>query len=189
MRNGEIVAHRSFVVSAEQIVDAVPFFGFKRSVQVSDLSGRPTESFVEVRNEHILKETVRFGYGRDILKTQLLDEPILKRSEEPLDPAFGLGRIGEDDIDAKILHDAGDLRFHIRVFSQGFLIHFIGLELIDIDRLRKAVFIGVFLPKGQHWQDAFVFFDREMNNVPGGVVDGRKEALFACDAILEPFMI
>src|SRR3954464_15494048 len=47
--------------------------------------------------------------GRDARQPHLLHEPVLQRAMSPLDPAFGLGGVGADDVDVQLIERPAEL--------------------------------------------------------------------------------
>src|SRR3954469_5452772 len=59
------------------------------------------EARLPPRDEDFFEEAVGVGHRADAGEAQLLDEPVLERLEEPLDPALGLWRECQDQLDAE----------------------------------------------------------------------------------------
>jgi len=190
VRDGEVVLHHPFVFPAEEVVDAMPFLNREWPVQVAGLARETCEPSVEVGDEYVCEEAVCFLDGRDPLETKLFDEPVLEGLEQSFHSALCLGRIGEDDRDAQVLHHSGELSLHVRVLKDRLLVHLVCGELVDVYPLRKPILQGIFLPEAENGEYTLMFPEREGENPSGGVVNRRKKTEFTGAApIFEPMVV
>lgn len=94
--------------AGDRALDAPDHLGFyilmrgERPMRIAGVCRRASELSIvaqEVRGE----EGVGLFDGGDAFKPHRFDEAVLERAIGPLDPPFGLGRVGADDLDAELV--------------------------------------------------------------------------------------
>ena len=103
--------------------DQVEFFLGKEqwTVGIVAAPGLDGEAAVEVLDEIRDEDIGIFDVG-DISQTELLDQTVLQGAKHTLYPAFGLGRVGADDLDVQVFHRSAKLG-HSRAGEGIFDIH------------------------------------------------------------------
>jgi hypothetical protein len=101
-----VLAHRPRLFLAEDLLEIRRPEGHEGAGGIARGAG---EGRVVVRDEPLAQIRVGPGDGGDLGDAQLVDEAILQRAVEPLDPAARLGRIGRDVFDAEPREGTADL--------------------------------------------------------------------------------
>lgn len=140
MADGIVISEKPLFADREDALEIqVPRKGAVEIYRAFGLSLETGGVFLEKGAE----KTIRLCFGLDLLKTHLFDETVLEDSEESFDPAFGLRRIGVDDIDPEFFQ--GPLKLALReppfqfFFQSWFGLGLIGGVFIKINTLGKAI--------------------------------------------------
>mgnify|MGYP001603725467 CR=1 FL=1 len=188
--NREIVPDHPLLDAAEDVAEPRAFPFRDGPMEVRLFSGSNRETAVEVGDEGLGEEAVRFLDRAHLPEPHFFDEPVLQRLEKAFDPALGLGREREDEVDPDGIHGPFELCLQIGVVPRDALVHFVGGEPVEIDALRQAVFLCIGKPKGHDRQCSLVRREDEGEDFPGGVVDRGQEAQFVLSApALEPVVV
>ena len=159
----------------------------ERTVGVTLCACVNTEAFVVIGQVRLSEKAIRRVAFFDASESQLFHQPVLLCIERALDPAFGLWRVGMDNLDPDLLHRSLELRHHLGVVDSALVVDLVGTESVHVYGHRKAVCIKVCTPEAEDCVYSFVVLEDLVRNGTRRVVDGVEEAVFS--AVLEPVVV
>jgi hypothetical protein len=182
-RDGVVLGDDAFVLEAEDGIGHEA--GGPGAVGGSWLGGRDDEAGV-VAGQEVVQDAVGIVQGAGVSLAQGFDEAVLEGAEETLDASFGLGRIGREELDGKLMEEAGELaarRLAGQLFADGGLLG--ALEdgvAVGVDSQRKAVREGDVLQEEEVAGGVFFGAEEGSGDVARGVVDSGDEAELGASA-------
>ena len=105
----------------------------KRTVRIAFINRDDAELRIERGNENIFQKYIRFPDGRYPREPELLHEPVLKRPEKPLNPAFRLRAVRGDEIDIQLFHHPLELGHELVVVLRVLVVHLVRAVLVEVN--------------------------------------------------------
>jgi len=125
------------------------------------------------------EESVSFLHGVNALQPQFFDESILEGLVDLFDSPFGLGAVGEYELDAKIIHRSPELCFSVAVFyscGKSFgRVHPEDSMAIKVERERFPVRFQIRSGCAKVGIGRFTYGKRKMQEFTGSIVNVNEE--------------
>src|SRR6516165_409866 len=133
------------------------------------------------------KERIAGLNARDTGQAHLLDKPNLQCPVRALDPAFGLGIVGANDVDVEFVQSSAKLR-HAIAASRAGLVDTEGRMLVRVKRHRLAIALQIRPRSDKIIERRLRLHETQMHQPTGRVInENQKGALRA--SVLEPPML
>ena len=184
----EIIPYPAMALDGEGRIKIFFLLVGQRPVQVALLCRDDTELCIELRDEDVLQESVRFRDGRYISQTQFLHEPVLECGKQAFDPSFRLGTVRGYELDAQCLHHPLELGHEPVVVHGTLVVDLVRAELVEIDGKGLAVLRDISFPEGRDLDHALALPEFGAGDRPFRIVDRCQETAFV-GTVLEPALV
>lgn len=157
----------------------------QRAVGIEGTSGLDGKAAVEILDEFRGEGIGIFDVG-DISQTQLLDQTVLQGAKYTLYPAFGLGRVGADDLDVQVFHRSAKLG-HSRAGEGIFDIHPEDAVFVAVEGHRQAVTSQIMASGLEVAEGGLSRREKQFHQSAGGIIDVCQQIALR-SAVFKPGM-